>query len=121
VPIAIASGALRHEIVQIVNAAGLGDLFAAIVASGDTLESKPSPAPYLLAFEQLQQATGTMLDRRRCVAIEDSVWGLVSAREAGLRCVGVTTSYPAAELTGAELVVGGLSALTLPMLEDLVT
>jgi len=121
VPIAIASGAMRHEIVQIVRAAGLGDLFTTIVASGDTPESKPSPAPYLLAFEQLRQASGRPLDRRRCVAIEDSVWGLESARGAGLRCVGVTTSYPAAELTGAELVVGGLTALTLSMLEQLVT
>jgi len=120
VPIAIASGAMRHEIVQIVHAAGLGDLFTTIVASGDTPESKPSPAPYLLAFEQLQQASGRPLDRRRCVAIEDSVWGLESARGAGLRCVGVTTSYPAAELTGAELIVDGLQALTLPMLDDLV-
>jgi len=120
VPIAIASGALRHEIVQIVDAAGLGGLFAAVVASGDTPESKPSPAPYLLAFERLQDAAGKPLDRQRCVAIEDSVWGLESARGAGLRCVGVTTSYPAAELTAAELVVGGLDALSLPMLEDLV-
>jgi len=120
VPVAIASGALRHEIVQIVEAAGLDELFAAIIASGDTPHSKPSPAPYLLAFEQLQQATGRMLDRTRCVAIEDSVWGLESARGAGLRCVGVTTSYPAAELTGAELIVDGLRSLTIPMLEDLV-
>jgi beta-phosphoglucomutase len=120
VPIAIASGALRHEIVQIVDAAGLSGLFTAVVASGDTPESKPSPAPYLLAFERLQDAAGKPLDRQRCVAIEDSVWGLESARGAGLRCVGVTTSYPAAELTGAELVVGGLDALSLPMLEDLV-
>ena len=120
VPIAIASGALRHEIVQIVAAAGLDGLFAAIIASGDTPESKPSPAPYLLAFEQLQRATGRVLDRQRCVAIEDSLWGLESARGAGLRCVGVTTSYPAAELSGAELIVDGLQTLTLPMLDDLV-
>lgn len=120
VPIAIASGALRHEIVQIVRAAGLDHLFAAIVASGDTPESKPSPGPYLLAFEQLQQATGRMLDPSRCVAIEDSVWGLESARGAGLRCVGVTTSYGVSELAGAELVVDGLKSLTIPMLEQLV-
>jgi beta-phosphoglucomutase len=120
VPIAIASGALRHEIVRIVEAAGLHELFAAIIASGDTPESKPSPAPYLLAFEQLQRATGRVLERQRCVAIEDSVWGLVSARGAGLRCVGVTTSYPAAELTGAELIVDGLQVLTIPMLDALV-
>jgi len=120
VPIAIASGALRHEIVQILEAAALDQLFHAIVASGDTPESKPSPGPYLLAVEKLQQRAADTLDPRRCVAIEDSVWGLESARQAGLRCVGVTTSYAADELRGAELVVEGLHALTLPMLDALV-
>jgi beta-phosphoglucomutase-like phosphatase (HAD superfamily) len=54
------------------------------------------------------------------VAIEDSHWGLESARGAGLRCVGVTNSYPAGDLNGAELVADGLHALTLGMLDDLV-
>ena len=119
VPIAIASGALRHEIEEVITAAGVGDLFAAIVASGDTPQSKPSPAPYRLAFERLQEASGSILDPGRCVAIEDSRWGLESARGAGLRCVGVTNSYPADELTGAELVVSGLQALTLDALDRL--
>ena len=119
VPIAIVSGALRHEIVEIIDGAGIGDLFATIVASGDTPESKPSPAPYLLAFEQLRQAAGGHLDPRRCVAIEDSVWGLESARGAGLRCVGVTGSYAADQLPGAELIVDGLKALTIPALDRL--
>jgi beta-phosphoglucomutase-like phosphatase (HAD superfamily) len=119
VPIAIASGALRHEIDEIIAAAGVGDLFAAIVAAGDTPESKPSPAPYRLAIEQLQERTGRALDPRRSVAIEDSRWGLESARGAGLRLVGVTSSYPAEELSDAELVVAGLGALTLPALDRL--
>jgi HAD superfamily hydrolase (TIGR01509 family) len=120
VPVAIASGALRHEIVQILESAALDELFAAIIASGDTPASKPSPAPYLLAFARLQERAGTKLEPHRCVAIEDSLWGLESARQAGLRCVGVTTSYTAVELPGAELVVEGLHALTLPMLDALV-
>ena len=120
VPVAIASGALRHEIVQILESAALDELFAAIVASGDTPTSKPSPAPYLLAFERLQKRAAKQLDPQRCVAIEDSLWGLESARQAGLRCVGVTTSYTSVELPGAELVVEGLHALTLPMLDALV-
>ncbi|MSO83026.1 MAG: HAD family phosphatase [Acidobacteria bacterium] len=119
VPIAIASGALRPEIVEIIGAAGLADLFTAVVAAGDTPQSKPSPAPYLLAFDRLRQGSGRDLDPRRCVAIEDSRWGLESAQGAGLRCVGVTNSYPAADLLGAELVVGGLGELTLPMLDRL--
>jgi beta-phosphoglucomutase len=120
VPIGIASGALRHEIVQIIDGAGLGSLFATIVSAGDTPESKPSPGPYLLAFEQLQRSSGRKLDAARVVAIEDSRWGLESARGAGLRCVGVATSYPASELTAAELVVDSLKALTIEMLDRLV-
>jgi HAD superfamily hydrolase (TIGR01509 family) len=119
VPIAIASGALRHEILEILDGANLRSHFVTIVASGDTPESKPSPAPYMLAYERLKQASSVDLDRTRCVAIEDSRWGLESARGAGLRCVGVTNSYGAKELPGAELVVSGLGALTLDTLDTL--
>jgi beta-phosphoglucomutase len=119
VPIAIASGALRHEIDEIIEAAGLAPLFKVVVAAGDTPQSKPSPAPYRLAFERLRQVTGHDLDGHRCVAIEDSRWGLESARGAGLRCVGVTNSYPADQMGPAELVVSGLDRLTLEQLEEL--
>ena len=119
VPIGIASGAQRHEIVEIISGAGIVDLFSAVVASGDTPESKPSPGPYRLAFERLCAAAGRQLDPRRSVAIEDSRWGLESAQGAGLRLVGVTTSYPAHDLIGAELIVSGLDGLTLAALDRL--
>lgn len=119
VPIAIASGALKQEIAEITETAGIRNLFTAVVAAEDTPRSKPSPAPYLLAFERLRQHSGRDLDPHRCVAIEDSRWGIESARGAGLRCVGVTSSYAAAELEGAELVVGSLGELTLPALDRL--
>lgn len=117
VPLAIASGAMRHEIDEVAIPAGIADLFTTIVAAGDSLEGKPSPAPYALACHQLQERTGMPVDPRRCVAIEDSRWGLESARGAGLRCVGLTTSYPAHELRGAELIAAGLHALSLDELD----
>ena len=119
VPIAIASGAMRHEITDIIDGAGIGSLFSTIVAAGDTPLSKPSPAPYLLAFEQLRRTSGRALGPDRCVAIEDSRWGLESARGAGLRRVGVTNSYGAGALPGAELVVPSLQQLTLEALDEL--
>jgi len=119
VPLAIASGALRHEITEILDLAGVSQFFKVIVAAGDTPHSKPSPAPYLLAWDRLKRESGQDLDPRRCVAVEDSRWGLESARGAGLRCVGVTTSYPAHELTSAELIVPGLDHLTLEALDRL--
>jgi beta-phosphoglucomutase len=97
----------------------VSDLFSTIVAAGDTPQSKPSPAPYQLALERLRETSGRTIDPRRAVAIEDSKWGLESAQGAGLRLVGVTNSYPAHELTGAELVVDSLKALTLPALDRL--
>jgi beta-phosphoglucomutase len=119
VPIAIASGAMRHEILDVLAGADLDQLFTTIVASGDTPQSKPSPEPYMLAYERLVQITALDLDRRRCVAIEDSRWGLESARGAGLRLVAVTSSYKADELEGAELITSGLDALTIDALDRL--
>jgi beta-phosphoglucomutase-like phosphatase (HAD superfamily) len=45
------------------------------------------------------------------VAIEDSHWGLVSARAAGLRAVAVTTSYAASAFPEADLVVSSLDEI----------
>ncbi len=119
VPIAIASGATRHEIEEILQSAGLAGAFPVIVAAGETPEGKPSPQPYRRAFDLLQQRAGTVRDTARCVAIEDSHWGMASALGAGLRCVGLTTSYAAEALPHAELLAGGLGELTIEMLDTL--
>lgn len=120
VPIAIASGALSHEIDEILGRAGLRALFTAVVGADQTTRSKPSPDPYLEAFAQIV-AAGHAVEASRTVAIEDSMWGLVSARTARLRCVGVTNTCPAEELAPhAELIVSGLEVLTLEALDRLV-
>ena len=120
VPIAIASGALTHEIEEILDRAGLRPLFPVIVGADQTERSKPHPEPYQTAFDRLRLLTGRDLIAWRSVAIDDSKWGLVSARGADLRCVAVTNTYSAAELRpDAELVVEGLHALTLDALDTL--
>lgn len=120
IPIAIASGALTHEIEEVLDRAGLRPLFPIIVGADQTARSKPNPEPYQAAFARLRLLTGRDLQPWRTVAIEDSKWGLVSARGADLRCVAVTNTYSAAELrSDAELVVPGLHALTLEALDDL--
>jgi beta-phosphoglucomutase len=120
VPIAIASGALTHEIEDVLERAGLLPLFPVIVGADQTEHSKPHPEPYRTAFARLRAHTGRDLIPWRSVAIEDSRWGLVSARDAELRCVAVTNTYTEAELCAdAELVVPGLHSLTLEALDAL--
>ena len=120
VPLAGASGALTHEIDHGLERAGLRALFSVVVGADQTERSKPHPEPYLTAFAQLRERSGLDLVPWRSVAIEDSKWGLVSARGADLRCVAVTNTYSAAELRSeAELVVPGLHALTIAALDAL--
>jgi HAD superfamily hydrolase (TIGR01509 family) len=116
-PLGIASGALRAEILHILNREDLAGFFPVVVAAEDTPTSKPAPDPYLRAVEQMAAATGLALAPSDCVAIEDSRWGLESARSAGLRTVGITHTYPADTLTcAADTVISHLDQLTWALL-----
>jgi beta-phosphoglucomutase len=111
-PLAISSGALRAEILRVLEREGLSDAFAVLVASEDTPVSKPAPDPYRLAVKRLSELVAG-LTARDCVAIEDSLWGLESARTAGLVTIAVAHTYPSADLAGlADEVVQNLDVLT---------
>ena len=112
-PLGIASGALRHEIVAILRGADLEGSFQFIVAAGETAASKPAPDPYRRAAELHGVPAG------QCVAIEDSRWGIESAKGAGLRCVGITQTYSAAGLPGADAIIDSLDEFTVDLLSRL--
>lgn len=120
VPIGIASGAHTHEIEALLDEYGLRAEFTAVIGIDQSLRSKPSPDPFLETLHRFT-AAGHAVDPTRTVAIDDSVWGLVAARTARLRCVGVAAADRREELAPhAELVVSGLDALTLDTLDTLV-
>ena len=113
-PVGIASGALRADIDLLLRGAGIQPIFRFIVAAGDTDLTKPAPDPYLRAAELHGVPPSA------CVAIEDSHWGLESARTAGMRTIAITHTYPRAELTGAaDAVIDSLAELTVDFLARL--
>ena len=115
-PLAIASGALAPEIELVLDTTGLRDCFKVIASASDGVRGKPAPDLYMLALAKLGKVFS--VDAASCIAIEDSHWGLDAARQAGLRTVAVTHTYPAGELT-ADLVVARLSDITIPRLEQI--
>jgi len=117
-PLAIASGALHDEILRVLRREALDTCFTSIVGAEDAEASKPSPAPYRKAVERLAARTGRT-DPGCYVAIEDSHWGLESARTAGLKTVAVTHTYPADTLT-ADWTVANLDVLSWARLSELV-
>lgn len=104
-PLAIASGAFRAEIEHILGQAGLRHYFGAIVGAGDVPRSKPHPDPYQEAARLIGAHPSD------CVAIEDSMWGLDSARAAGMKTVAITNSYGAEQMR-ADLIVAHLDDVT---------
>jgi HAD superfamily hydrolase (TIGR01509 family) len=115
-PIAIASGALGAEIRRVLDHAKLTAHFTAIVAAEDTPASKPAPDPYLRAVALLSSARGP-LSASECIAIEDSRWGIESARAAGLRTVAVAHTYKASELGAADMVIPSMADFDLDALQ----
>ena len=104
-PLAIASGSLRHEITGVLDRTGLTSAFRAIAGADEVAQGKPAPDLYLSAAARLDVAPAS------CVAIEDSPWGLESAAAAGMISIAVTTSYRAARLVRAALIVASLDEI----------
>jgi len=111
-PLGIASGALRHEIELMLRGAQLLDAFRFIVSAGDTDRTKPAPDPYLRAAELHG------VPPAQCVAIEDSHWGLQSARDAGLRTIAISHTYPRDTLE-ADRVIDSLDELTVDLVRGI--
>ncbi|MEO6027476.1 MAG: HAD family phosphatase [Candidatus Binatia bacterium] len=111
-PRAVASGARRDEVAIVLRAAGLSNDIRVVVAMEDVAAGKPDPEPFLTALAGLNRSRTTIAPAE-CLVVEDSVLGVEAARRAGMRCLAVTTSYPAHRLAAADLVVPSLVGLTL--------
>ena len=77
-PMAIVTSCRRENFLQMHRTSGLLDYFDFILTREDYNASKPDPEPYRTA------CTRAGLDPGRCLAIEDSERGVVSASRAGL-------------------------------------
>lgn len=78
----------------------------AIVSAEDVTHKKPAPDIFLAAARKLG------IRPERCTVIEDAVNGVQAAKAAGMRCVAVAHTFPAAQLSGANLVRDTIAGIT---------
>jgi len=103
-PIAIVSGAAMAEIRPVITAAGIDRLFTTVVTSDDVGHGKPHPEGYVIALERLRAALPG-LDAVDVAVIEDTEAGVAAATAAGMRCLGLLGTMPAARLARASELV----------------
>jgi len=118
-PMAVASGALRHEINLILEFAGVRDCFAAVVSAEDVTRGKPDPEAFRKAHAALSAPQAGDIAAAECLVIEDSLHGVEAGKRAGMAVLAVTNSYPRQRLQAADLVIDSFDELALSDLERL--
>ena len=111
--IGLASSEYKAMIEHQVRRLGIYELFDSIVSGVDEVKNdKPHPEIYLLIARKLN------VDPMNCIAIEDSSTGVISAKSAGMKCIGYQNSH-SQDLSMADIVVDGLTKLKLPQILQL--
>jgi HAD superfamily hydrolase (TIGR01509 family) len=114
--LAIASGALRHEIEFILEQAGIRKEFEHITSSEDVTSGKPDPEGFLHALTGLNRimpADQPGLTASECLVIEDSMPGIQAAHRAGMKVLAVANTHSIQDLRNADAVTGSLQDVDL--------
>jgi len=109
IAMAVASSAMRKNVEFVVDAVGLRPYFRCLLNGDEVTHAKPDPEIYLKAAEKLG------FDPGQCVAFEDSFVGIEAAKNAGMKCVAIGSSFPLEDLrrTRADRVVRSFLELDL--------
>jgi HAD superfamily hydrolase (TIGR01509 family) len=105
-PIAICSGSYKYQVRKVLTNLRINEYFHSITSCEETQQHKPLPDPYLLAAKKFD------VDPAKCLVLEDSENGIVSAKRAGMYVIGVTIgNHGTQDLRGADKVIHTLKEL----------
>jgi sugar-phosphatase len=76
-----------------------------MVTADDVTNGKPHPEPYLKGAELLG------LDPAQCLVIEDAPAGIRAAHASGMKVIGLSSTYTAAKLSEADVVISKLERI----------
>lgn len=112
--VGIASSSSRPIIDAVVQRLGIAAMVDTTCTADEETLGKPDPAVYLTAAQRLG------VEPLECVAIEDSPFGVVSAKRAGMICIAVRTdAVDPAAIADADVIIDSLVEFTAPLLESL--
>jgi beta-phosphoglucomutase len=94
-PIALATNAEPENVIFVLGRAGLRHYFRVVVDGHQVSRPKPNPEIYLRAASLLE------IPPSNCIVLEDSHTGVAAAKAAGMRVIGIGTTY--VNLPGADI------------------
>lgn len=106
-PLGLASSSPRRLIDGVLACFGLSTRFSTVHSAEHEARGKPDPAVYLHTAERMGH------EPRRCMAIEDSIPGVLAAAAAGMGCIAVPAPESRGDprLRSATVVLGSLAEI----------
>jgi len=105
VPRAIGTSAPRSNVDFTLSKTGIQNFFSIILDESHVTHGKPDPEIYLNVAKQLD------LPPQQCIIFEDSLSGVSSAKAAGAKVVGITTTHTPEELSETDFVISDFKNL----------
>jgi len=106
VKIALATMSSRSVIDQLLREKGMRGYFGLVISADEVEQPKPHPEAFLKCAERLK------CQPEKCVVVEDSIFGVMAARKANMKCIAVLSgAYSEKELqeTKPDLIVNSIS------------
>ena len=110
IPIAVATSAPPQNVKFVLTAIDVKKYFNIIVDDTEVKKGKPDPEIYLTTAKKLN------INPSNCIVFEDSLSGVKSALNAGMKVVAITTTHTKEELSNANLVVDDFTQVDLNIL-----
>ncbi len=113
IPMAVATSGLPVNIRFMFDNIPIERYFKVVVNSTQITKGKPDPEIFLKAAAFLNA------DPTVCIAFEDSVAGVKSAKNAGMKVIGLTTTHTSDDLKLADLIIKDYTGMRLSQLQSL--
>ena len=99
IKMAIATSADIGNVDFVLDGLGIRDFFPVIIDASMVSKSKPDPEIYLKTAAALGEKP------ENCIVVEDSISGVKSGKNAGMRVIGITTTHGREDLSEADWII----------------
>jgi len=110
--VGLATSSRKKEAELILKTVEIDNYFNDMVCGDEVKNRKPDPEAYLKLLEKI------CVKKNEAIIIEDSNKGIIAAKNAGIRCIAITTTHDREEISHADYVVDSHDEI-LPIIQNL--
>jgi len=107
IPLALATSSPAVNVKFVLEKTGTLPFFPIILDSASVAKGKPDPEIYLKTAKALKHKPD------QCIVFEDSINGIMAAKNAGTRVIAVTTTHNAGDLPDVDLIINDFNDVNL--------